>query len=72
MNTITIPRKIVEKDDLIIVPRREYEALLSFKAIKEFNPTKAQKRALAKAEENFRKNKTLSYDELVKKLGFRN
>lgn len=70
MNTITIPKKIASKDDLIIIPRKEFEALLELKKFKEFSPTGAQKKALARAEQNFRKGKALSYYELVKKLEF--
>ena len=70
MNTITIPKKLAEKDDLVVIPRKEYEALLVFKKFKEFTPTLAQRKALLKAEDNFRKGKTLSYYGLVKKLGF--
>lgn len=36
----------------------------------EFAPTTAQRRALAKAEQNLKTGKTLSYHELVRKLGF--
>ena len=36
MNTLTIPRKLAQKDDLIVVPRKEYEALLELKKFKEF------------------------------------
>jgi len=70
MNTITIPKKLASRDDLIVIPRKEYEALLELKKFKEFFPTVAQKKALATAEMNFRKGKTFSYNELVKKLGF--
>ncbi len=70
MNTITIPKKIASRDDLIIIPRKEYEALLELRRFKEFSPTAIQKKALARAESNFRSGKTLSYHELVKKLGF--
>lgn len=72
MNTITIPKKLAEKDDLVVIPRREYEALLQLKKFKEFNPTPTQKKALLKAEVNSRKGKTLSYEELAKKLEFAN
>lgn len=72
MNTITIPKKIAAQGDFIVVPRKEYEALLKLKKFKEFNPTATQKKALLMAEQNFRKGKTLSYHELVKKLGFGN
>jgi F0F1-type ATP synthase gamma subunit len=70
MNTITNTQKLVAKNDLVIIPRKEYEAFREYKKnIKEFTPTLADKRALARAENNFRKGKTLSYDELVRKLG---
>lgn len=72
MNTVTIPQKLAKKDDLVVVPRKEYEDLLELKKYKEFNPTPTQKRALLRAENNLRQGKTLSYNELVKKLGFTN
>ena len=72
MSTLTIPKKLAQKDDLIVVPRKEYEALLELKKIKEFIPTTAQKKALAKAERNLKQGKTLSYNELIRKLEFRN
>lgn len=70
MNTVTIPKKLAQNDDLIVVSRKEYEALVELKAIKEFAPTKTQKLALARAEENLKNGKTLPYDELAQKLGF--
>ena len=70
MSTITIPKKIAGKDDLVVIPKREYEKLLSLKKITEFIPTKAQKQALMKAERNLSTRKTLSYHELTAKLGF--
>ena len=72
MNTITIPKKVASRDDLVVIPRKEYEALLHLKKFKAFTPTAAQKRALVKAEANLARGRTLSYHELVKKLGFRN
>lgn len=70
MDTLTIPKRLTAKNDVVIIPRKEYEALLEFKQMKEFTPTQAQKRALAEAEKNFNRKKTLSYHELIKKLGF--
>jgi hypothetical protein len=70
MKTVTIPKKLAGKDSFVIIPRKEYEALLELKRFKEFNPTKAQKRALLRAENNLRKGKTLTHHELVKRLGF--
>lgn len=72
MNIITIPKRIGKKDDLVIVPRKEYEALLELKKAKEFMPTPAQKKAMSIAETNLKRGKTFSYNELIRKLGFTN
>ena len=55
--------------DLVLVLRKEYESFLEFKKIREYTPTLAEKRALIKAELNFKKGKSLSYDEFAAKLG---
>lgn len=68
-DTITIPRTFTRRGDLIVIPRKEYEALLKFKKIKYFSPSLKQKRALARAERNLKQEKTLSYHELVSRLG---
>ena len=72
MPTITIPKKLAQKDDVVMVPRKEYEALIELRKTREFTPTAAQKRALVKAEQNVKRGKTLSYHELVRKLGLTN
>lgn len=71
MKPITISKKLVVQDDLVVIPRKEYEALLGLKKYREFQPTAIQKRALLRAERNFARGKTLSYHELAKKLGVR-
>lgn len=70
MKMVTIPKNLAKKGDLVVVPKKEYEALLELKKMKEFAPTAAQKRALVAAENNLKRNKTFSYNELVRKLGF--
>lgn len=60
----------MNQGDLIVIPLKEYKALLEVKGFQEFIPTKAQKNALARAENNFSKGKSLSYHELTQKLGF--
>ena len=70
MTTVTIPRKLSRKGELVIIPKAEYDALLKFRRGKEITLTPAQKRALVCAEDNFRKGRTLSYHALAKKLGF--
>ena len=72
MNTITIPKQLTKNDDLVVMPRREYEALLEFKKAKEFKLSATQKKALFIAERNLKQRKILSYHELVRKLDFTN
>ena len=72
MDTITIPKKLAHNDDLVVIPKSEYESLIKLKNIKEFKPTNTQKEALARAERNFKSGKTMSYNELVRRLGFGN
>lgn len=70
MGTVTIPKELASRDDLVVVPRKEYEALLRIRQLVEFSPTVAQQKALQRAEKNFRFKKTLSYDALTRELGF--
>lgn len=72
MTTITIPRKITKGEELIIIPRKDYEKLLESRTIPEFEPTPAQKKALARARKNRKRGNFLTFDELAKKLGFTN
>lgn len=67
--TITIPKKITRGEELVVMPREEYEEFLELRRMQEFIPTPAQKRALLQAERNLRRKK-LSYNELVRRLGF--
>ncbi len=71
MDMITIPKQLV-KDDLVVLPRKVYEALLGLKKAKEFTPSAAHKKALVKAENNLKRGRSLSYNEFVRKLGFKN
>lgn len=61
-----------KKKDLILIPRMEYREFLVFKSFAEFSPNTLEKKALLRAERNFRVGKTLSYNELRNKLGFAN
>ena len=70
MPTITIPKALAQQDDLIVVPRREYEALTELRKTTEFTPIAAQRKALARAEQNVKAGKTFSYHELVRKVDF--
>jgi len=72
MNIITVPKKLANKDDLVILPRKEYEALIELKKIREFTPTAAQKKSLVRARVNRKAGSYLTIDELREKLDFTN
>jgi len=74
MNTynVTIPKSLSRMGDLVLVPRKEYESLLVLRKFKEYTPTALERKKLKRAELNFKKGKTLSFDELTNKLGVAN
>lgn len=72
MATITIPRKITKGEELVVIPRKDYEELLGLKKIPEFQPTAAQKKALIRARKNRESGNFLTFNEIKKKLGFAN
>lgn len=70
MPTLTIPKKITKGEELVIMPRKEYDEFSQWrKEVKYFNPTSAQVKALRQAEKEYKKGKYLSLDELKHKLG---
>ena len=71
MKAITIPKKLAGKDDLVVIPQKEYGELLRvYKKHKEFY--EELDRDLAKAVESYRKGKAVgpftSVDELKRSL----
>ena len=70
MPTITIPKNLIKNDDLVILPRKEYERLLIARLIPEFQPTTAEKKDLARARKNRAQGSFLTFNELKHKLGF--
>lgn len=72
MTTLTILKKLAKKNDLIVIPRKEYELLKQQNVLREFSPSVSQKKALLLAEKNLKNRKTLSYNDLASKLGFTN
>ena len=72
MKTATLVKKATQKEDVVTIPRKEYEALLRQNDVASFSPTEAQKKALARAEKNLRRKATLSTHELSHALGFTN
>ena len=75
MTTMTIPKTFGARDDLIVIPRKEYESLKA-RVIPEYTPTPAERRTILRARARMHKNraagKMLTLDELKRKLGSRN
>lgn len=56
--------------ELVVLPRKEYEKLLSARIVPEYQSTAHEKKALARARKNRAEGKFLTLDALRKKLGF--
>ncbi len=72
MTTITIPKELAERKDLVAVPRNTYEEFLVWlkqvKSVKTFKPTKTELRALARGRKNFAKGNYITLEELENEL----
>lgn len=74
MTVLTIPKHLAHKD-LVLIPREEYEAMVRAQppcVFKTVRMTTAQKHAFERAERNYANGKTLTLDELKRKLGLAN
>lgn len=67
---ITIPRKFTDGKELVVIPREEYEVLMTLKKVYEFQPTASQKKALLRARRNRAKGEVVTFSEFKRKLGF--
>ena len=69
---VTIPKKVSGGEELVVIPRKEYDELLEMrsKKIKEVSLTPRQKNALLQARKNLARGKYLTLNELKSKLGF--
>ena len=76
MATITIPKNLIKNDDLVVIPRKEYEEFYQWKKtaklFKTFTPTATQKRDLARAREDYKQKKYLTLDEFKHRLAIKN
>lgn len=74
MDTITIPKKLTKGEELVVIPRKEYEGFLRYrlKEDKELTLTSSQKKRLQKVRGNLAKGKYLTIYELKSKLGIKN
>ena len=70
MNTITIPKKITQGEELVVIPRKEYEEYLQLrKIIPIVKMTPSQKRDLERARKDYKQGKFIALEELEHELG---
>ncbi|MBT9168440.1 MAG: hypothetical protein DDT19_01785 [Syntrophomonadaceae bacterium] len=73
MATITIPKKLIKEDDLVIIPRQKYEELLDLeKIIKIVKPAKSESQAIERGRKEIQKGKYISWHELKQELAHNN
>ena len=68
MTTLTIPKALAKKGELVLIPRKEYEELLQRKKIRTFRPTQAEKRELEAARRDRAAGKYITLEELRHEL----
>lgn len=68
MSVLTIQRKLMQKDDLVIVPRKEYEKLFRFWASAE-SISKHQKRSIEKGFQEIARGKFSTSQRVKHELG---
>ncbi len=74
MTTITIPKRNTTAEELVAIPRKEYEEFSRWKnsgTVKEFTPTVTQKRALEQSRRAYQRGEYLTLNELKHKLGIK-
>ena len=70
MATITIPRKFIKNDDLVIIPRKKYEGFLKLRKARPLvKLTSSQKRDLEQARKEFSHGEYITLKQLENELG---
>lgn len=71
MNIITIPKKLAQKGDLVLVSRKEYETLVRRqpKYIPVVELTASEKRAIARSEKELARGEYVTLEDLEHELG---
>lgn len=73
MATITIPKKINRREELVAITRKEYEEYLHLrKVIPLVKMTAAEKREWERAKKDYEQGKYVTLRELEHELGFEN
>ena len=70
MNIITIPKKLAQKGDLVIVPRKEYEALVRKQPryIPVVELTASEKKIIARGEKELVRGEYVTLEDLAHEL----
>lgn len=71
MNVITIPKKLAKNDDLVVIPRKDYESLMRRqpKVIPVVKLTPSEKRAIIESEKELARGEYITLNELECELG---
>ena len=71
MNVITIPKKLAQKGDLVVLPRKEYETLVRKqpKYIPVVELTASEKRIIARGEKELTRGEYVTLEDLEHELG---
>ena len=76
MTTITIPKELTKNRDLVAVPRHTFEEFLSWqkkvKAVKTFQATAGEKKALTRARKNLAEGKYTTLEKIRHELAIDN
>ena len=69
MTTITIPKKLTKGEELVVIPRKEYEEYLHLrKVIPVVKMTVAEKREWQRAKKDYNRGKYITLEELEHEL----
>ena len=69
MNVVTIPKKLAQKGDLVVLPRQEYEEFLAFrKMIPVVKASPSELRAIERSEKEIQEGKYTSWHEFKQDL----
>lgn len=71
MNIVTIPKKLAEKGDLVVLPRKEYEEFFAWKKMRTVKPTAGELRTVARGRRQIREGKYVEWTELKRELARR-
>lgn len=71
--TITIPKELAQKGNLVLIPQEEYEEFLEFKkVIKIVKPTRSELQAIKRGRKEIKEGKYILWHELKKELAHNN